>query len=219
LTPQTKKEYWVEYNDKHIKILEAAEKLFSDNGFNGTSVRDIAEAADVNLAMISYYFGSKDKLLEAIFLYRAEGTRQRIEAMVQDKELSPLDKFYTLIDYYIDKFQKQQCFHRIMAREQIIHTSGPVAKAILNVKRTNQDLIKQLVQEGQRKKQFKKEIDVSLMMNTLFGTVNHLYTTKHFYKELNNLQSLSEEQFEKQLRKKLGVYLKSLFKAILTYED
>jgi len=104
-------------------------------------------------------------------------------------------------------------------REQIIHTQGPVATAILNLKKTNLDLIKQLVQEGQRKKQFKKEIDISLMMTTLFGTVNHLYTTKHYYKELNNLQSLSDEQFEKQLRKKLGVYLKSLFKAILTYED
>ena len=209
----------MEYNEKQIKIIEAAEKLFSDNGFNGTSVRDIADAADVNLAMISYYFGSKDKLLEAIFVYRGENSRQRLAEMVQDKELSPLDKFYNLIDYYIDKFQNQQCFHRIMAREQIIHTHGPVAAAILNVKRTNLELIKQLVQEGQRKKQFKKEIDISLMMHTLFGTVNHLYTTKHYYKELNNLQALSEEQFEKQLRKKLGVYLKSLFKAILTYED
>jgi AcrR family transcriptional regulator len=209
----------VEYNEKQVKILDAAEKLFSDNGFNGTSVRDIAEAADVNLAMISYYFGSKDKLLEAIFLYRGENTRQVLAEMVQNKELSPLEKFNNLIDYYINKFQNQQCFHRIMAREQIIHTSGPVAAAIMSLKRVNQELVKQLVQEGQRKKQFKKDVDVSLMMNTLFGTVNHLYTTKHYYKELNNLQALSEEQFEKQLRKKLGVYLKSLFKAILTYED
>jgi AcrR family transcriptional regulator len=209
----------VEYNEKQVKILDAAEKLFSDNGFNGTSVRDIAEAADVNLAMISYYFGSKDKLLEAIFLYRGENTRQVLAEMVQNKELSPLEKFNNLIDYYINKFQNQQCFHRIMAREQIIHTSGPVAAAIMSLKRVNQELVKQLVQEGQRKKQFKRDVDVSLMMNTLFGTVNHLYTTKHYYKELNNLQALSEEQFEKQLRKKLGVYLKSLFKAILTYED
>lgn len=209
----------MEYNEKQIKILEAAEKLFSDNGFNGTSVRDIAEAADVNLAMISYYFGSKDKLLEAIFLYRGEGTRQRIVEMVENKELAPLDKFYTLIDYYIDRFQNQQCFHRIMAREQIVQTSGGVKQAIMSLKRTNQELIKQLVQEGQRKKVFKKEIDVSLMMNTMIGTVNHIFTTKHYYKELNNLQSLTDEQFEKQLRKKLSAYLKSLFKAILTYED
>ena len=62
----------MEYSEKQVQIMEAAEKLFAEKGFNGTSVRDIAETADVNLAMISYYFGSKDKLLEAMFTYRGE---------------------------------------------------------------------------------------------------------------------------------------------------
>ena len=44
--------------------MEAAEELFAEKGFSGTSVRDIADAADVNVAMISYYFGSKEKMLE-----------------------------------------------------------------------------------------------------------------------------------------------------------
>ena len=62
----------MEYNDKQVQIMEIAEILFAEKGFNGTSVRDIAEKANVNLAMISYYFGSKDKLLEALFGYRGE---------------------------------------------------------------------------------------------------------------------------------------------------
>ena len=59
-------------NDKQIQIIETAEKLFADKGFSGTSVRDIADEADVNLAMISYYFGSKEKLLEALFTHRMD---------------------------------------------------------------------------------------------------------------------------------------------------
>ncbi len=47
--------------------MNAAEKLFAVNGFDGTSVRDIAQEAGVNVAMISYYFGSKEKLMEAVF--------------------------------------------------------------------------------------------------------------------------------------------------------
>ncbi|MEO6348401.1 MAG: TetR family transcriptional regulator, partial [Aquaticitalea sp.] len=54
-------------NDKQIQILEVAEKLFAEHGFDGTSVRQIAHEADINIAMISYYFGSKEKLLEALF--------------------------------------------------------------------------------------------------------------------------------------------------------
>jgi len=209
----------VTYNDKQVQIIEAAERLFSDNGFNGTSVRDIAEAATVNLAMISYYFGSKDKLLEAIFTYRGENTRLQISQMIENKELEPLDKMYHLIEYYIDKIQRQNCFHKIIAREQVLHNNGQVTEAILKIKRTNLELIGQLVKEGQRKGVFKKNVDVNLMMGTLFGTANHVMTTQHMYKELMNQQDVPDEQFEKQIRKKLSAHLKSLFKAILTYEE
>ena len=59
-------------SDKREHILIEAEKLFGERGFDGTSVRDIAQSAGVNLAMISYYFGSKEKLLEALVVFRAE---------------------------------------------------------------------------------------------------------------------------------------------------
>jgi AcrR family transcriptional regulator len=209
----------MEYNEKQLHIMDSAEKLFSEKGFNGTSVRDIAEDADVNLAMISYYFGSKEKLLEAVFDFRGQTLRNQLEAMLHNKILTPLEKFYELIDFYIDRLKKHQCFHRIMAREQVVHTSGLVSDLILKMKRTNLDLVKQLVQEGQRKKHFKKNIDVILLMSSLIGTINHVLTTKHYYKELTDQQSMSDEQFEEYLKKKVGAYLKSLYKAILTHEE
>ncbi len=46
------------------RILNAARDLFAEQGFNGTSTRAIAEASQVNLAMIHYYFGSKEQLYE-----------------------------------------------------------------------------------------------------------------------------------------------------------
>ena len=54
----------MKFNDKQIEILNVAERLFAEEGFDGTSVRDIAKNANVNVAMISYYFGSKEKLLD-----------------------------------------------------------------------------------------------------------------------------------------------------------
>ena len=48
------------------RILEAAIRLFARRGFSATGVRQIAGEADVNLAMVSYYYGSKVKVLEAI---------------------------------------------------------------------------------------------------------------------------------------------------------
>ena len=48
------------------RILNAAERLFADQGFPATSLRDITNAADVNLAAVNYHFGSKEALLLAV---------------------------------------------------------------------------------------------------------------------------------------------------------
>ncbi len=48
------------------RIIVTAETLFSDQGSCATSLRDITAAAEVNLALVSYYFGSKEELLDAV---------------------------------------------------------------------------------------------------------------------------------------------------------
>jgi AcrR family transcriptional regulator len=53
------------------RILDAAERLFARRGFHGVSVRDITGAADVDVALANYHFGSKQGVLEAVFLRRA----------------------------------------------------------------------------------------------------------------------------------------------------
>lgn len=208
----------MEFSEKQVQIMEAAEKLFSERGFDGTPVRDIAEQAGVNLAMISYYFGSKEKLMESLFSYRGQFIKQQLEGMLQDSEMSPLDKVYRLIDHYIERFQKQQCFHRIMTREQMHSTKGSIGELILNLKRTNLELVKQLIVEGQKKGVFKKNIDISLMMATLVGTVNHVLSTQHYYREINGMEDMPADLFDRHIKKKLSTHLKLLFKATLTYE-
>ena len=208
----------MDYNDKQVQIIDAAEKLFADKGFEGTSVRDIADEAGVNVAMISYYFGSKEKLLEALFIYRATGTTQVLEGMLQNKELDPLQKVNTMIDYYIEKFHNQHCFHKIMMREQVGNRKSATSELIYEFKKRNQLLVKQLIHEGQKSGDFNKNIDIPILMATLIGTVSHLVATQHFYRVINNLQDMPDEQFQKLMKKKIGTHLKFLFKATLTNE-
>jgi AcrR family transcriptional regulator len=52
--------------DTKDKILDTAERLFGDNGFGATSLRQIIAAAGVNLAAVHYHFGSKEELLDAV---------------------------------------------------------------------------------------------------------------------------------------------------------
>jgi len=64
------------------KILDAAEKLFVDNGFSATSLRGIIKEAGVNTASVHYHFGSKEGLIEAVFKRRVAGlNRERLELL------------------------------------------------------------------------------------------------------------------------------------------
>ena len=62
-----------------LALLDAAERLFSQNGIEGTSVRDISKAAGANLGAINYHFGTKDRLALEVFARRIEPVnRERI---------------------------------------------------------------------------------------------------------------------------------------------
>lgn len=65
--------------DTRVALLEAAVRLFSEKGVEGTSVREISKAAGANLAAINYHFGSKERLAVEVFTRRLEPVnRERI---------------------------------------------------------------------------------------------------------------------------------------------
>lgn len=209
----------MEYTDKQLQIIDAAQRLFADEGFDGTSVRDIAKAADVNIAMISYYFGSKEKLLEAIFEVHAQKIRMQLENLLNNPDMEPMQKMEQLVDRYLDKYFTNQCFHRIIVREQMTNKESVISGLLHEMKKQNQELVKKLIQEGQKKNVFRKHVDVPLLMATMLGTANQVMTTQHFYKDINKLQDMPEDEFQKYIRKKLSTHIKGLFKCILTNED
>ena len=124
-----------------------------------------------------------------------------------------------MIDIFLSKVFDQSNFHKIIVREQMMNNKdGIITSLIQESKKRNQAKIRELVQDGQKKGVFKKNIDISLMMITLVGTTNQFLTTQHYYKELNNLQDMPDDEFQKYMRKKISLHLKTMFKAILTYE-
>jgi len=208
----------MEFNEKQQSIISIAEKLFSDNGFDGTSVRDIAHEAGVNVAMISYYFGSKEKLMEAVFEQKTNVMRLKVENLLQNTELTSLEKIYTLIDDYVNKFMNQQQFQKIMLLEQLVDKNGGIPQLIYELKKRNIVSIEKLIHEGQKKGEFINEIDIPLMMNTMVGTVSQMIISQRFYKDINNLQQLNEAEYTQYMINKLSSHLKKIFKVILTNE-
>lgn len=208
----------MEYNEKQIQIIETAEKLFADKGFDGTSVRDIADEAGINVAMISYYFGSKEKLMEAIFDVRIGSVKMRIENLMKDDSIEPLQKVNMLIDEHIERVANKECFFKIMVTEQLVKKNAAVINAARQLKIKNAELISEMIKDGQKKGVFKKKIDVMLMVNTMVGTVWQTMMYRQYYREFNKLEALSDEEFDTLIKRKLSIHIKKLFKDILTNE-
>jgi AcrR family transcriptional regulator len=70
--------------DTRLRILDAAEALFVDSGFESASLRLITAKAGVNLAAVNYHFGSKDALIHEVF-------RRRL-SWLNDQRLQELDR-------------------------------------------------------------------------------------------------------------------------------
>jgi len=208
----------VNYNEKQVQILETAEALFAKKGFDGTSVRDIADEAGVNIAMISYYFRSKEKLMEILFEQRMGHIKMRVESLLKDDTLSPTDKVNMLIDDHIERVMHRQKFYKIVFCEQILNKNPLVINIVNDFKRKNIAIITELIKEGQKKEAFKKKVDVVLMLNTMIGTVAQTLISMDYYRDINNLQDMPDDEYEKLIRRKLSIHVKTLFKAILTYE-
>ena len=117
-------------SDKDVqeRLLDAAEGLFCENGFAGTSVRDIAAAAKCNLASVSYYFGGKEKLYTEVWRRRILVMRDRqiasIEKVMSGNKGEPcleelLRSFAeTFIGSLVDETESS-CLIKLMSREML----------------------------------------------------------------------------------------------------
>src|SRR5216684_1668811 len=68
----------IRQDNRRVRLLDAAAKLFSERGFHGTSMRDIAKAVDMLSGSIYYHFDSKDEMLLAVY---EEGMRRVAETV------------------------------------------------------------------------------------------------------------------------------------------
>lgn len=84
-----------------LAILEAARKVFILNGYDGARMQEIANEAGINKALLHYYFRSKDKLFEAVFI---EAFVKLVPAIliVLNSKLSLFDKIRDFVEVYLE---------------------------------------------------------------------------------------------------------------------
>jgi len=206
----------VEFNEKQIEILLVAEQLFAEEGFDGTSVREIAKIANVNVAMISYYFGSKEKLLEALVLYRISGMQLHLESL-SSEDISPIEKIEKLIEYYIQRINSNRYMYQILHFEVASTKREINLDAFTQLKKNNLKLLENIIIEGQLQGLFQQNINVALIPPIIIGTFIHFHMNKNYFMDLLHLES--DEKYENYIANELTKHTQKTIKALLIYED
>src|SRR5690606_212723 len=99
------------------KIKEAARVVFTRKGFVSTKVRDIAAEADINLALVNYYFRSKQKLFDLIMIETIEKLFSEIKVIITDESSSLNTKIELIVDHYIDQLLNNPDFPLFIVNE------------------------------------------------------------------------------------------------------
>lgn len=204
-----------DFNDKQIHILQVAETLFAEHGFDGTSIRTISKEAGINIAMVSYYFGSKEKLLERLIFFRTNDLKLQLENVFKT-ELSPIEKIENFISLYIDKVDSNRNLYQILHFEVSSQKRAMDLKAFTAIKKGNLETLKNIIEEGQAQNSFKKNIAIPLITPTILGTYFHLHTNKPFFKEILNLET--EADYDKYIKTELTSHIQQTIKSLLLNE-
>jgi len=202
-------------NDKQIQILEVAEKLFAEKGFDGTSIRDISKEAKINVAMVSYYFGSKEKLLESLVLFKTSGLKEQLVHLIEEN-LEPVEKINKLIELYINRLNCNRGIYRVLHFELASKKRVLELQSFSEIKKSNLKSLELIIQEGQAKGVFRKDVIIELLTPTILGTYFHFQMNKPFFEDILNLKT--EEAFNNYVKNDLTKHIQQTIKALLVYE-
>ncbi|GGC56498.1 TetR family transcriptional regulator [Pedobacter quisquiliarum] len=165
----------MEKTDKRTSILNAAEKLFASQGFEGTSTRQIATEAGANMSMINYYFGSKEGVFMEIMSNRIKGFSLALTS-IEAEDLNQLEKLMMVIDQYTRRILDNIAFHKMMHRELSLSQRPEMYDKLKQAMSGNLMIIERIINEGIAQGEF-RSVDVRMVIASIMGTITNVVTS------------------------------------------
>ena len=198
-------------HDTKKKILEIARVLFANHGYEGTSIREIAKAAEVNVASVNYHFSNKENLLGEIlnsaYLECANEIKQNFEKHNGDLENTLVDlfKYYMsntpLLLTHFKMMMSTQHAHLMAAKDSPDRYYGPPGGMLIA------EAIKAQVPTV-------SDADLHWTLKTLFSHVAHTAIVQSCCLRDNNLVPFATmDDHEKGIRRLIRVLMSELKKS------
>lgn len=179
------------------KIKTAAREIFMKKGYSATKTRDIAEHAKINLALLNYYFRSKEKLFNQIMMESLTRFFQGMTSVFMETETTLEQKFTKIVDGYIEHIKLQPDTPLFILSEIQRNPEEFLSKLTNQLKIKDTILFQQLAAEiGKEKLEQVKPIHffMNLMSMTLFPFIGRKMLEKVADIEPQQFDTLMEER-------------------------
>ena len=185
------------------KILEAASEVFTEKGFSGTRTRDIAEKAGINLALLNYYFRSKEKLFEQVMKIKVVLLFGKIFPILSNEKTSLEEKIDLASEKYFEILSKNPNLPLFVISE-IQKKNSNITKIIpVNKIFENSVIIKQI-------KEKRPEINpLHYLVNFLAMTI-FPFLAKPVFNAFELTNEAEYHQFISERRKLVPIWIKQL---------
>lgn len=141
--------------ERSEEILAVALALFANRDFSSVTIRDIARACDINVALIYYYFGSKEELFRASIEHAVRQALGRYRETRRQHD-DPVDALNDWFDINLQLFEPLRRMAKVIIDYQFSNLSVPsIDRLIERLYADEQDLLAQNIREGMRRGQFR----------------------------------------------------------------
>lgn len=152
------------------RILCCAERLFTEKGYSNTSIRDVCRSANANIALVNYYFNSKEELYKELIKAKTEPIIKKLKEINENKDISAKEKFFSLFKVYEEFYEKNQNLPPLIARE--ILTNTEISRWFhKNIVAKELKMIKNIFEEAQREGIITRKYDSLTLMNFCMGAM------------------------------------------------
>ena len=193
------------------KIKAAARAVFHKKGYAGTRTRDIAEEAGINLALLNYYFRSKEKLFGIIMTETMTAFFQNLTVILNDEKSSLDQKVEQIASGYIDLISREPAIPTFIMSEIRNNPAGLLEKLPFKKLLTQSVFLKQFntaVQEGR----ISEPSPIQFLMN-LIGLIVFPFIAKPLLKAIGDLDETQFQNLMQQRKKLIPQWISDMTKA------
>lgn len=191
------------------RIKEAARKVFHAKGYAGTRTRDIAEEAGINLALLNYYFKSKEKLFEVIMFETTFHFMSQMALIFNDTESSLEQKVERMCVRYLDLLLQEPDMPLFIMSELRQNAVGFLEKLPVAILVANSVLVKQYQAAHAQGKV--REANVLHFLVNLMGLVVFPFVASPMVKAIGGLHDKEFESFAKERRDMIPMWMGMMF--------